>query len=441
MTSAVKVENLSKKYLINHLVGTQPRSIREAVSRKLSSILPFGARTSGAALADDDGNKSTVEEFWALRDVSFEIKEGERIAVIGGNGAGKSTLLKILSRITEPTSGQIAIRGKVSSLLEVGTGFHPELTGRENIFLNGAILGMPRTEILRKFDDIVQFSGVEQFIDTPVKFYSSGMYVRLAFSVSAWLEPDILIVDEVLSVGDQAFQKRCMDRMRELTSSGRTVLFVSHSMSAVKSMCQKALYLKKGEVVSFSAVDDAAGEYIRTITQETEGRAWHKERFELPDRTLEVQCDVAEFVECIGGHLQNDRAEVTADLDIDKPFSIVLRYRVRKDSPHRIVPNFHFYDESGGRVFIAFPEATPPSTTGEYEVVCHIEPFQFNNGRFSVMPAVSSYELEAPVHFAIYEALRFEIHEPANADARRHGWTGGLPGVSRPRLQWSCRKL
>jgi len=441
MTFAVKVENLSKKYLINHLVGAQPRSIREAVSRKLSSILPIGTKPLGNAVEDGDGNKSTVEEFWALRDVSFQIDEGERIAVIGGNGAGKSTLLKILSRITEPTSGQVSIRGKVSSLLEVGTGFHPELTGRENIFLNGAILGMPRTEILRKFDEIVQFSGVEKFIDTPVKFYSSGMYVRLAFSVSAWLDPDILIVDEVLSVGDQAFQKRCMERMRELTTSGRTVLFVSHSMAAVKSMCQKALYLKKGEAVSFAPVDDAAAEYVRTITQEVEGRAWHKERFDMPDPTLDVQCDVADYVQCIGGFIQSERGEITAHLDIDKPFSIVLRYRIRKGSPYRIVPNFHFYDEGGGRVFIAFPEVPSPGEAGEYEVICHLEPFQFNTGRFSLMPAVSSYELEAPLHFAMYEALRFEIHEPVNADSRRHGWTGGLPGVSRPRLQWDCRRL
>lgn len=440
MTAAIKVEDLSKKYLINHLVGNQPRSIREALGRKLARVLPFSAGPSRNAVMDE-GEATTTEEFWALRDVSFEIKEGERIAVIGGNGAGKSTLLKILSRITEPTRGQVAIRGKVSSLLEVGTGFHPELTGRENIFLNGAILGMPRAEILRKFDEIVGFSGVEKFIDTPVKYYSSGMYVRLAFSVSAWLDPDILIVDEVLSVGDQAFQKRCMDRMRELTGSGRTVLFVSHSMAAVKSMCEKALYLKKGEVVSFSPVEDAATEYVRSLADETETGAWHKAQFQFPDPDINVQIDCADYVTCLGGSIRDHDGKETAHLEIDKPFSIALRYRINKDVPYRVVPNFHFYDEAGGRVFIAFPETTPPNLAGEYEVVCHIDPFQFNTGRFNLMPALSSYELENPLHFALENALRFEVYEPGLIDPRRHGWTGGLPGVSRPRLKWDCHKL
>ncbi|WP_354676995.1 ABC transporter ATP-binding protein [Cupriavidus plantarum] len=439
MTVAVKVENLSKKYRINHVVGNQPRSIREAVGQKLGSLLPFG-RQSAHGL-DATGATKSVEDFYALRDVSFEIKEGERIAIIGGNGAGKSTLLKILSRITEPSSGTVAIRGKVSSLLEVGTGFHPELTGRENIFLNGAILGMPRAEILRKFDEIVDFSGVEKFIDTPVKFYSSGMYVRLAFSVSAWLDPDILIVDEVLSVGDQAFQKRCMERMKELTSSGRTVLFVSHSMAAVKSMCEKALYLKKGEVVAFSAVDDVAVSYTRTISEEAGESAWHKPTFSLPDPEIDVQIDCADYIECIGGMVADQNGAPTAHLDIDKPFSIVLRYRIKRAVPYRVVPNFHFYDEAGGRVFISFPETPAMSEVGDYEVVCHIDPFQFNNGRFSVMPALSSYEMENPLHFALFNALRFEVHEPNNSDPRRHGWGGGLPGVSRPRLKWDCTRL
>lgn len=441
MTFAVQVENLSKKYLINHLVGRQPRSIREAVTRKLAALVPFGAGHAANDIVTEDEGATTVEEFWALRDVSFEIKEGERIAVIGGNGAGKSTLLKILSRITEPSAGQVSIRGKVSSLLEVGTGFHPELTGRENIFLNGAILGMPRTEILRKFDAIVNFSGVEKFIDTPVKHYSSGMYVRLAFSVSAWLDPDILIVDEVLSVGDQAFQKRCMDRMRELTGSGRTVLFVSHSMAAVKSMCEKALFLEKGQVMSFSPVEDAATAYVRSITDESGENAWHKEQFEFPDPDIEPQIECADYVQCIGGEIRDQNGKVTAHLEIDKPFTFALRYRIIKDAPYRIVPNFHFYDEGGGRVFIAFPESTAPNAAGEYEVICNIDPYQFNTGRFSLMPAVSSYELESPVHFALYNALRFEVYEPNNLDPRRHGWNGGLPGVSRPRLKWDCRKL
>jgi lipopolysaccharide transport system ATP-binding protein len=381
------------------------------------------------------------ETFWALKDVSFSVGEGERVAVIGGNGAGKSTLLKILSRITEPTHGKVTIRGKVSSLLEVGTGFHPELTGRENIYLNGAILGMKRGEISAKFDQIVEFSGVEKFIDTPVKHYSSGMYVRLAFSVSAWLDPDILIVDEVLSVGDQAFQRRCAQRMKELTGAGRTVLFVSHSMESVKAMCEKALYLKNGEVVSFAPVEAATTDYLRTVLEESEADAWHRPIFEMPDERLVTHVQIAGYAECGGGQITDLHAQVTANLNINEPFSLTLIYRINKEVPYRVVPNFHFYDEGGNRVFITFPEVTAHTAPGQYRATCHIEPFQFNVGRFSAMLALSSYEVEAPLHFAVENALRFEIHEPAQADARRHGWGGGLPGVSRPRLDWTFQSL
>ena len=431
MTFRIKVENLSKRYVINHRNGGSSRSLREVLAR------PFSRWQSTLPIEDPDAQRSnSVEQFWALRDVSFEIGEGERIAIIGGNGAGKSTLLKILSRITEPTSGQVSLRGKVSSLLEVGTGFHPELTGRENIFLNGAILGMPRSEIRRKFDQIVDFSGVEKFIDTPVKHYSSGMYVRLAFSVSAWLDPDILIVDEVLSVGDQAFQKRCAERMRELTGDGRTVIFVSHSMSAVKSMCEKALYLKDGQVVSFGSVEEIANDYLRSVAEESGGPAWSKEQFNFLDPELLTHIDRAEYAACVGGEVRDHSGCVTASLHIEKPFQILLRYRVLKAVPFRVIPNFHFYDESGGRFFISFPENTAPNGPGEYVAVCNIEPFQFNVGRFSVMLALSSYEMTGPLHFAVENALRFEVLEPAGADPRRHGWSEALPGVTRPRLRW-----
>jgi len=228
---AIKVENLSKKYLIGH---SQSRSLRETLSNAWHNT--FG------------GNCTDVEEFWALRDVSFEIKQGEAVGIIGRNGAGKSTLLKLLSKITYPTSGKITMNGRVSSLLEVGTGFHPELTGRENIFLNGTILGMSRKEVKSKFDEIVDFSGVEKFLDTPVKRYSSGMYVRLAFAVAAHLEPEILIIDEVLAVGDAEFQKKCLGKMDEVAKGGRTVLFVSHNMEAINVLCNRSLLLNEGVI-------------------------------------------------------------------------------------------------------------------------------------------------------------------------------------------------
>jgi ABC-type polysaccharide/polyol phosphate transport system ATPase subunit len=259
MTYAVRVEGLGKRYTIDQ--GRAATTLRETLTRGIGSL--FG-RASPARHVDGTGPSSPEangRQFWALKDVTFDVAEGERIGVIGANGAGKSTLLKLLSRVTAPTEGSIEIRGKVASLLEVGTGFHPELSGRENVFLNGTILGMTTAEIRKKFDRIVGFSGVEKFIDTPVKYYSSGMYVRLAFSIAAWLEPDILIVDEVLAVGDMAFQRKCFERIRELTGEGRTILFVSHSMSSVNQMCQKALVLNKGRIVTFAPVEEAILRY------------------------------------------------------------------------------------------------------------------------------------------------------------------------------------
>lgn len=238
---AIKVEGLGKKYLLRHqAVGKRYVALRDVLAEKAKAL--FQNRKS------EIGNRKSTEEFWALRDVSFEIKQGEAVGIIGRNGAGKSTLLKILSRITEPTTGRIRLRGRVASLLEVGTGFHPELTGRENIFLNGAVLGMQRSEIKKKFDEIVAFAEVEKFLDTPVKRYSSGMYMRLAFAVAAHLEPEILIVDEVLAVGDAEFQKKCMGKMGNVAQAGRTVLFVSHNLQAIRQMCKSVILLKQGQV-------------------------------------------------------------------------------------------------------------------------------------------------------------------------------------------------
>ncbi len=240
---AIKVENLGKKYIIRHEKQEPYKTFQDVLvngSKKIiTSLNPFN--TSGQS-------DETTEEFWALKDINFEIKKGDKVGIIGRNGAGKSTLLKVLSRITEPTTGKIHINGRIASLLEVGTGFHPELTGRENIFLNGAILGMSRAEIKAKFDEIVAFAEVEKFLDTPVKRYSSGMYVRLAFSVAAHLEPEILVVDEVLAVGDVEFQKKCLGKMSEVSQEGRTVLFVSHNMNAVEQLCNCAILLEQGRI-------------------------------------------------------------------------------------------------------------------------------------------------------------------------------------------------
>lgn len=251
----IRAEGIGKSYLIGHKSNERYVTLRDVIANKTKGLWSK-IRSSRSHTHKD------IEEFWALKDVSFEVKQGERIGIIGRNGAGKSTLLKILSRITEPTTGRVAIKGRVASLLEVGTGFHPELTGRENIFLNGAILGMSRAEIKKNFDKIVDFAGIEKFLDTPVKRYSNGMYVRLAFSVAAHLEPEILVIDEVLAVGDAQFQKKCLGKMEEVGKEGRTVLFVSHNMGAVRSLCSKACLLNNGEMAYYGQVDRTVECYI-----------------------------------------------------------------------------------------------------------------------------------------------------------------------------------
>ena len=261
MPPAIKVENLSKSYLVGHNSeqGEKYTALRDVVSRNVRNL---ARKTRDMLTGRQIVQGDEVEEFWALKDINFEIQPGDRVGIIGRNGAGKSTLLKILSRITEPTRGRVTIHGRVASLLEVGTGFHPELTGRENIFLNGAILGMSRKEIQRKFDEIVDFAEVEKFLDTPVKRYSSGMYVRLAFAVAAHLEPEILVVDEVLAVGDSQFQEKCMGKMEEASKEGRTVLFVSHNMGAIRTLCSKGVFLSKGSIQATGDVSAVIDKYL-----------------------------------------------------------------------------------------------------------------------------------------------------------------------------------
>jgi lipopolysaccharide transport system ATP-binding protein len=261
--NAIVVENLSKRYLLGHRLSSRYKyvALRDVIGREIRN---FTRKAADVARGRQVVQGDEIEEFWALRDVSFEVKQGEVLGIVGRNGAGKSTLLKILSRITEPTAGRVVLHGRVSSLLEVGTGFHPELTGRENIFLNGAILGMTQQEIREKFDEIVAFSGVEKFLDTPVKHYSSGMYVRLAFAVAAHLEPEILVVDEVLAVGDAEFQKKCVGKMNEVSKSqGRTILFVSHNMEAVSKLCTHGILFEAGRVRVVGNVKNVVSAYLK----------------------------------------------------------------------------------------------------------------------------------------------------------------------------------
>jgi lipopolysaccharide transport system ATP-binding protein len=270
--SIITVENLSKRYMVGHQSAKRERytALRDVITREVRN---FARKTADMLHGRQIVQGDELEEFWALRDVCFEVKEGEVLGLIGRNGAGKSTLLKILSRITEPTEGRVTLRGRVASLLEVGTGFHPELTGRENIFLNGAILGMTQREIRRKFDEIVAFAEIEQFLDTPVKRYSSGMYVRLAFAVAAHLEPEILIIDEVLAVGDAEFQKKCLGKMSEVANGGRTILFVSHNHAAIRNLCTHGILMRAGRASSKHDVRTAL-ELYSSDSKEVLGTSW-----------------------------------------------------------------------------------------------------------------------------------------------------------------------
>ena len=292
MATVIEVRGLSKKYMLRHQ-GTGYLTLRDSLTE--------GARSLVAGLAGKKRANAARETFWALYDVSFDVQQGDRVGVAGRNGAGKSTLLKILSRITEPTIGKITLHGRVASLLEVGTGFHPELTGRENIFLNGAVLGMRKSEIRSKFDEIVAFAEVERFLDTPVKRYSSGMYVRLAFAVAAHLEPEILILDEVLAVGDAAFQRKCLGRMEDVSREGRTVIFVSHNMGAVRQLCNKGIYLDSGHATCFDNVEGLIAAYQSATIPLANGRkntvvlekhGLTLDNFVLDGRPLETQPEV-----------------------------------------------------------------------------------------------------------------------------------------------------
>jgi lipopolysaccharide transport system ATP-binding protein len=317
MEPVIKVENIGKKYFLSHHTRDRYMTLRDIISDNVKSLFTGKQK---------EKKNNFSEEFWALKDVSFEINQGDRIGIIGRNGAGKSTLLKILSRITEPTTGRITMNGNIASLLEVGTGFHPELSGRENIFLNGAILGMSKSEIESKFDAIVEFAEIEKFLDTPVKRYSSGMYVRLAFSIAAHLEPDILIIDEVLAVGDFAFQKKCIKKMQEVSGDGRTILFVSHNMQTIQTVCSTGVLLKEGRVVSFGKIEDVVNKYVETgeVTRSVYEIPVPPENKNSPGYATKIQ------IEDIEGNL-------VKEIPIGKQWQIRILFTLREDIEHFLI--------------------------------------------------------------------------------------------------------
>jgi lipopolysaccharide transport system ATP-binding protein len=436
MSTIITIENLGKKYFLRHQSGQQPYvALRDVLA---DTCKTFGRRLAAPFL---DGSQSTgsgpqsptSEEFWALKDLSFEVKQGDRIGIIGRNGAGKSTLLKILSRITEPTTGSVRIRGRVASLLEVGTGFHPELTGRENVFLNGAILGMGQAEIKKKFDEIVAFAEVEKFLDTPVKRYSSGMYVRLAFAVAAHLEPEILVVDEVLAVGDAQFQKKCLGKMEDVsTKEGRTVLFVSHNMAAITSLCRIGILLDSGRITAMGKTSDVVLSYYSHGTASPSA-------FNYSDTDRKIGDSCANLV---SGAVLDKNNNLCAEVDIREPFCIVMQYCITDANYGSLYPNFHFYYADGSCAFVSSHATIADLPVGVYEVTCSIPGNLLNEGTYFVGLALTSLESGVRVHFHAQNALSFNVKDPIdNVPTRNSAYSGPVPGVLRPLLDWSVRSI
>lgn len=415
MSTIIKVENLSKKYILNHQV--KHLSIRDKFSDGFKNMF----------------NKSTFssEEFYALKDISFEVEKGDRVGVIGRNGAGKSTLLKILSRIIEPTHGKISLKGKVASLLEVGTGFHPELTGRENIFLNGAILGMSRAEIRSKFDEIVAFAEVEQFLDTPVKKYSSGMYVRLAFSVSAHLEPDILIVDEVLAVGDAQFQKKCLGKMDDVSKSdGRTVLFVSHNLGAVSTLCNKGIYLKEGSIAYDGIISD-------TIKKYTESDSYINSK-----RIFESNVSIDRSVRLNAVEVVNRNYINKNDFNINEDIGLMMEYEVFEENKIFWF-GFNIYNSEGVNIFdthsVNLDTYEKIHPKGCYRVIAWIPQNLLSDGYHSVGCAIFNHN-DKQVYIHEKNCISFNIIDVLDGSTSRGQSRGDFPGIIRPLLKWEIKE-
>jgi lipopolysaccharide transport system ATP-binding protein len=435
--AVIRVEGLGKKYSLHHEQPERYRALRDSIVHKAKTVRrllnPFTLagqlRRSQRHAAQE--RAASEEEFWALKDVSFEIRRGERVGIIGRNGAGKSTLLKILSRITEPSTGRVEICGRVASLLEVGTGFHPELTGRENIYLNGAILGMTRREIRSKFDEIVDFAEIEKFLDTPVKRYSSGMYVRLAFAVAAHLEPDILVVDEVLAVGDASFQKKCLGKMEEVADrQGRTVLFVSHQMPMVASLCNRCILFRDGQLID----DGTPSSVILNYQSSGNGGA------AFVNYLHGGRAPGNEMARLLQGWIESRNERPAFEVAIQDPFSIHMVYEVLKQVPGEPYPNVHVFDSRGDCAFVSAAQVnrTQSIQPGIYHAICAIPANLFNDGLYSVGLALTFAHSGIEVSFFDQNALNFAVVDSMeNVPTREMGYTGPIPGVFRPILEWS----
>ena len=433
----IKAESLGKKYVIGH----QARNGRYVALR---DVLMQNARTLWKKTKDMARGKpiiqgDTVEEVWAVNKASFEIHRGEAVGIIGRNGAGKSTLLKVLSRITEPSAGRVIIKGRVASLLEVGTGFHPELTGRENIYLNGAVLGMTRAEIKRKFDEIVAFADVEQYLDTPVKRYSSGMCVRLAFAVAAHLEPEILLIDEVLAVGDAEFQKKCLGKMRDVAHEGRTVLFVSHNMNAIQRLCKRCIVISQGSIVFDGEVKRAIDYYLQNKSTSHQV-SWSKVSH-APGNDV-VRLRSVRTVDRDG--------TVRSQFDVREPMVLESEFQVLKPAQLSII--VHFFGAFDNHIMTSMDNyikgswrKQPPYSVGIYKTSCYIPGDLLNEGRISI----SLYIYSPPVLPG--QSIHVELRNIAYVDISDSFDPGGARGTFpydwdlgaalRPRLRWTTEQI
>jgi len=437
-TPAIRIENLGKQYRIGSPGsggngsggGGVPgghfryKSLRDSLVN--TAKRPWSVVTENRKLTEDNS-------FWALKDINFEVQPGEVVGIIGRNGAGKSTLLKILSRITKPTTGHVELRGRVGSLLEVGTGFHPELTGRENIFLNGAILGMTRAEVRKKFDEIVAFSEIERLLDTPVKQYSSGMYTRLAFAVAAHLDPEILVVDEVLAVGDAAFQKKCLGKMKDVAGEGRTVLFVSHNMSTLMRLCGGGILLDEGKLVTKGSAHHVVTHYLDSGLESPSERIWKDMRSAPGNEVARLNAI----------RVRSDSGQATDTVEANERVGIEMVYEVLQEG-HLLVPNFHFFSSDGTYLFVTqdFNEEWTGQfrPAGQYTSTAWIPPNLLAEGAVIVGAALSTFS-PMQIHFYERDAIKFHVVEAKRGVSARGHYHGHLPGVIRPLLEWDTKTV
>lgn len=423
MKPIVKIENVSKRY---RLGGLHPGylTFRDMVGGALGRVTFKRGGDGGQA-----GEQR--RDFWALRDINLSVQPGELIGVIGRNGAGKSTLLKILSRVTKPTTGRVEMYGRVGSLLEVGTGFHAELSGRENVFLSGAILGMRRTEIARKFDEIVVFSELEKFIDTPVKRYSSGMYVRLAFSVAAHLEPEILIMDEVLAVGDAAFQQKCLDKMHAIRQHGRTIFFVSHNMPAVTRLCRRVILLHAGQIVSEGEPQTVVNDYLSASWNITAEHEW----------TTPADAPGNDVARLRRVRVLDEAGALSTAFDIRRPVHVEITYDVLADG-HILTPHVELHNEEGVHAFSSHDTSDEWRRTararGRYASVIALPGNLLSEGTLRAHVSLMSHTPTTKLHAQARNVVAFQVIDSAqHGDSARGDYIGPIPGVVRPLLNWT----